>query len=136
MKTLNIRIITPDGEFYRGTLNSLKVVTLNGELTILPDHFPLVAPIVPSCLSMYGSDNKKIDASISTGLLNVKTNEVVIIADAIEFKNQINIDRAREALKRAEARLKQQNRDDIDYSRAEAALKRAMTRISVYENKD
>lgn len=130
---LNLRIITPSGEFYKDEIDSLNVNTCDGYLTILPNHFPLVTSVVPSCLNIT-IDGKLKKASIASGLLNVKHDEVLLIVDAIEFKDQIDLERAYKALERAKIRLVNKPKD-IDVLRAEAALKRAIARISVAEDK-
>ena len=72
--------------------------------------------------------------AIGEGLLNVKKESVVLLVASIESKDEIDIDRAREAKKRAEERLGEPL--NIDVERATRALIRANNRIAVYENDD
>ena len=77
-------------------------------------------------------DDEKSVYAITEGLINVKKDGVVILVNSIERKDEIDIDRAKEAKRRAEERLNKPL--NIDVERAQKALIRANNRISVYEN--
>jgi F-type H+-transporting ATPase subunit epsilon len=72
--------------------------------------------------------------SISGGFLEVRPEKVIVLADACERSDEIDIERAMEAKKRAEERLKNLTAE-IDQSRAEAALRRSMARLRVIEKR-
>ena len=78
------------------------------------------------------SNGEKSVYSHTEGLLNVQKDGVTLILDSIESKKDIDIDRAKEAKRRAEERLREPL--NIDVERATKALIRANNRISVYEN--
>lgn len=71
--------------------------------------------------------------AVSGGFLEVRPDQVTILAQAAETSEQIDVERAKRAKERAEERLRAQNQDNIDFKRAELALKRAINRISVAE---
>jgi F-type H+-transporting ATPase subunit epsilon len=82
---------------------------------------------------MHIKTNKKIIYyAVSGGVLSVQKNQTILLVDAIEQAEEIDITRAKEALKRAEDRLNEKN-EKIDDARAKAALSRALNRIQVAE---
>ena len=91
-------------------------------------HLPLIAIVEISHLS-YVSNNVREEISIGGGVLHVENNEVNILADSFETKQELDYSRAEEAKLRAENRLK--NKENIDFVRAELSLKRALNRLSL-----
>ena len=102
-------------------------------LGILPNHAPLIAKVRVSKLTIIQNGNRKCYA-VGEGLVNVSKDGVVLLLDSIESKDDIDINRAKDAKKRAEERLAALV--NIDVERAQRALTRANNRISVYENDD
>ena len=133
MKTFLLEIYTPYGKYFDRYVNELVVQTEEYVLGILPNHSPLVAKVKTSKMEIIQNGEKTCYA-IGEGLLNVKKESVVLLVASIESKDEIDIDRAREAKKRAEERLGEPL--NIDVERATRALIRANNRIAVYENDD
>ena len=133
MKTFLLEIYTPYGKYFDRYVDELVVQTEEYVLGILPNHSPLVAKVKTSKMEIIQNGQKKCYA-IGEGLLNVKKESVVLLVASIESKDEIDIDRAREAKKRAEERLREPL--NIDVERATRALIRANNRIAVYENDD
>ena len=81
---------------------------------------------------MYYRDGAKTEyLMVAGGFAEVTGQKVTIVAEAAEAGREIDIERARRALERAEKRLAQARTDDVDWARAEAALRRAMVRMKV-----
>ena len=133
MKTFPLEIYTPYGKYFDRYVNELVIQTEEYVLGILPNHTPLVAKVKTSKMEIIQNGTKKCYA-IGEGLINVKKDGVVLLLESIENKDEIDVDRAREAKKRAEERLGEPL--NIDVERATKALIRANNRISVYENDD
>ena len=133
MSTFLLEIFTPFGKYFDRYVDELVIQTDDYVLGILPNHSPLVAKVKTSKMEIIQNGQKKCYA-IGEGLLNVKKESVVLIVTSIESKDEIDIDRAREAKKRAEERLGEPL--NIDIERATRALIRANNRIAVYENDD
>lgn len=133
MKTFLLEIFTPYGKYFDRYVDELVIQTEEYVLGILPNHTPLVAKVKTSKMEIIQNGQKKCYA-IAEGLLNVKKDGVVLLVDSIESKEEIDIDRAKQAKKRAEGRLEQPLNFDVE--RATKALIRANNRISVYENDD
>ena len=131
MKTFLLETYTPYGKYFDKYVNELVIQTEEYVLGILPNHSPLVAKVKTSKMEIVQNGEKKCYA-IGEGLLNVKKDGVILLVESIESKEDIDIERAKQAKSRAEDRLKEPL--NIDVERALKALARANNRISVYEN--
>ncbi|MBE4704233.1 FoF1 ATP synthase subunit delta/epsilon [Spiroplasma platyhelix] len=91
---LKLKIITPDGIFFDGTVDSVNIKTTEGYITILEWHTPLIANIAISNM-MYRINNQPHNLSIAGGLLITTLHDVRIITDKIDntsgVKNQASI---------------------------------------------
>ena len=133
MKTMNVSVVTPDGKVFDGDVEMVSVKTINGGLGILPNHIPLVTPLTIGAVRIKkGSDMTLV--AITGGLMEVRGDQVSILAESAELPSDIDVTRAHAAKERAERRL-QQNKDDVDFKRAEMSLKRAINRLQVAERK-
>jgi F-type H+-transporting ATPase subunit epsilon len=125
-----LSIVTPEKIFYEEEVSSLVAPGIEGYLGILTDHAPLITALVPGRLTVKNSKEPEVIMAVSGGFLEVLKNKVVILADAVEFARDIDLERAKKALERARQRLKSKEKD-IDIPRAIAALKRAQNRVAV-----
>ena len=131
MKTFLLEIYTPYGKYFDRYVNELIIQTEEYVLGILPNHAPLVAKVKTGKMEIVQNGERKCYAN-GEGLINVKIDGVTLIVDSVERKDEIDIDRAKEAKKRAEERLKEPL--NIDVERATRALIRANNRIAIYED--
>ncbi|WP_088104379.1 F0F1 ATP synthase subunit epsilon [Halalkalibacter urbisdiaboli] len=130
MQTFRVNVVTPDGKVYDGDVEMVSVRTVEGELGILPKHIPLVAPLTVGAVRLKkGSTVEKV--AVSGGFVEVRPDQVTILAEAAELPSDIDVDRAKQAQERAEQRINSAKQDDIDFKRAELALKRATNRLDV-----
>ncbi|HSN59062.1 MAG TPA: F0F1 ATP synthase subunit epsilon [Clostridiaceae bacterium] len=127
--TYKLIILSPEREFYTGEVSELIVGSTEGAIGILANHMPLVTTLRPSISEITEKDGKKLKAFTSSGILEVKDNEVTMLCDACEWPEEIDKKRAEEASKRAEKRLDQKS--GVDVKRAELALARALARMKV-----
>lgn len=129
MKTLTVSVVTPDGPVLEQEYEMVSCKAENGELGILPGHIPLVAPLTISAVRL--KDGDKTDRlAVNGGFLEVRPDKITILAQSAEKPTEIDVERAKEALERAEKRI-HSDQDHVDFQRAELALKRAMNRIDV-----
>jgi len=127
-----LTIVTPEKIFYEDEVTSLIAPGSEGYLGVLTDHAPLITGLVPGKLTVKDENNQEVHFAISGGFMEVFKNQVTILADSIEFIQDIDIERAKKALERAKQRLRSKEKD-IDIPRAVAAMKRAENRIYLYE---
>lgn len=129
MNTLSVSVVTPDGSVLNDQYDMVICVTERGEIGILPNHIPLITPLIISAIRLKKGDQIE-RVAISGGFLEVSNNELTILAQSAERGSEIDVERAKRAKERAERRL-QSKQDNVDFHRAELALKRAMNRLDV-----
>lgn len=128
MSTYRLRIITPERVFYDGEINRIVLKGAEGDMAILANHTPLMTTLALSELTIFPDPKTTRKATLLGGFAKIETDNVVILADAAEWPEEIDVLRAEEAKKRAEEKLKQSDQDLI---RAQAALRRAIVRLKV-----
>ena len=125
----HLQIITPDENFYEGEASMVELTTTEGEIGIYKGHIPLTAIISPGILRIH-TEGEVREAALMSGFIQVMPEEITIMAEVVEWPEEIDVKRAEEARVRAERRLKSHSAE-VDVTRAELALKRAMVRLEV-----
>lgn len=128
-KFLELRIITPDRVFYEGNVEMVEFNTTEGQIGVLPGHIPMTVILKPGILHVYEAEAEK-EAALHSGFVEILPERVTILAEVIEWPEEIDAARAEEAKNRAEERLRSRT-PETDVMRAETALLRAMARIEV-----
>lgn len=127
-KKINLQIITPSRVLCDEMVDMVIMRASTGDIGILPNHEPVVATLNYGILR-YKQDGKEHRATIMSGFTEVEPDKVVILTDAAEWPEEIDLARAEEAKKRALERLKPKAKDQHNSLRAEIALKKALVRI-------
>ncbi|MDR7078599.1 F-type H+-transporting ATPase subunit epsilon [Neobacillus niacini] len=136
MKTIKVSVVTPNGPVYESEVEMVSTKAQSGELGILPGHIPLVAPLAIGVVRLKKPGSKEQDfVAVSGGFLEVRPDQVTILAQSAEKAEDIDVERALRAKERAEQRMKEQKVEDIDFRRAELALQRAVNRLAVTQGK-
>lgn len=131
MKTFKLDIFTPYGHYLTDNVTFLQVSSEEYNLGILPDHAPLVST-VKICKLVIERNGQKEEYAISGGVIKVEKNNVNLLVDAIESKDEIDLQRAESSKERAENRLINQTViESIDVTRAKLSLERALNRIHI-----
>ena len=126
-RNFELEIITPDRVFFTGQASMIEFNTTEGEIGVYKDHIPLTVIIKPGVLTITLEDEKR-KAALHSGFATILQDKVTILAEVVEWGEEIDEARAEAAKQRAEERLRA-NQANIDMARAEAALLRAMARI-------
>lgn len=124
-----LKVITPDRVFYEGEVSMVEFNTTEGEIGIYKKHVPTTVIVNPGILTITEEEGQK-EAALHAGFAEILQDEVVILAEIIEWPEEIDADRAEAARQRAEERLHSKT-SETDVLRAETALLRAMARIHV-----
>jgi len=133
MATFKLEIVTAERMVFSDEVSALIAWGVEGQLGILPHHAPLMTMLQPGDL-MIRKDKGEEYLAISGGFLEVRPDKVIILADACERVDEIDIARAEEAKKRAQETLKVAPLT-VDAAVAEAALRRSIARLKVAERK-
>lgn len=133
MATLRLEIVTAEGTVFADDVNEVVAWGIEGQLGILPHHVPLMTMLQPGDL-LIKKDNEEHYLAISGGFLEVRPDKVIILADACERAEEIDIERAEAARRRADEILKTRP-PEVDTAAAEAALRRSLARIKAAEKR-
>jgi F-type H+-transporting ATPase subunit epsilon len=133
MATLRLEIITAEHQVFADDVNVVVAPGIEGELGILPHHAPLMTMLKPGEL-LIRKDGEETYMAVSGGFLEIRPDKVIILADACERAEEIDITRAEEAKRRAEERLKTRP-PGSDIARAQAALLRSLIRLRIAERR-
>lgn len=129
MADFTLRIITPDRVFFEEPVEMVEFNTTEGEIGIYPMHVPTTVIVAPGILTITQADGQK-EAALHSGFAEILQDSVTILAEVIEWPEEIDRERAEEARERAEKRIAG-HAPETDMVRAEAALKRAVARIEI-----
>lgn len=133
MPTIKLEIVTAERQIFSEDVTTIIAEGIDGQMTILPKHAPLITMLSPGEL-VVRKDGEEMYMVISGGFLEVRPEKVIVLADACERSDEIDLERAAEAKRRAEERLKNLT-PEIDQTRAEAALRRSLARLRVAEKR-
>lgn len=125
--TFRLLIVSPRGKYFDEEVESLTVKLSSGYRTILARHTPLVGALAYAPMHIV-KNGKTIYYALHGGAINVTNERVTLMVNTIEREDEIDLERAKKAKKRAEERL-HSNEEGIDIKRAQLALYRALSRI-------
>ena len=131
MATFRLEIVTAERVVFSEEVNAVVAWGVEGQLGILPHHAPLMTMLQPGEL-LIRRDNEEQYLAISGGFLEVRPDKVIILADACERAEEIDVARADAARHRAEGTLRTKP-PAADTAGAEAALRRSLARLKVAE---
>lgn len=123
-----LTIVTPDREFFNEEADMVEFNTTEGEIGVYAGHAPLTVIVKPGILTITQGDTVR-NAALHAGFVQILPEEITILAEIIEWPEEIDKERAEEAKQRAEDRLTERSAN-IDLDRAQTALMRAIARIN------
>lgn len=130
MESFQVHVLAADRTFYEGPCVSLTIPTSDGEQGILAHHSDMIAAVLPGTLRYQVPDGPVQLAAVSSGMVKIEKNEVLVLVDSVERPEEIDAARARrEADEAREAMLQKKSRQE--YQLAQASLARAMNRLRV-----
>lgn len=138
MAELRVQIVAPSGVVYNHRASMLSVRAIDGDLSILPNHTPIIVP-----LAIYAVRVKRISIdtedwiAVNGGVLEVRNNVCSIVADSAERARDIDIERAFDEKHRAEEELRRLAgiKANQEHKRASVSLNKALNRINVSKNR-
>ena len=122
---MQLKIITPEKEFYNGEAEFVEFTTVEGDIGVYPRHVPTTVLIAPGVLKIHNKKQVR-EAALHSGFAEILGDRITILAEAVEWPEDIDKNRAEAAKIRAERKI-EDNAGDI--GKAELALKRSVLRI-------
>ncbi len=130
MASIVLDVVTAERVVYSDKVDMVIAPGVDGELGILPNHAPLMTTLQPGELRVR-KGNTESSIVVTGGFLEVRPDRVIVLADAAERAEEIDIERAEEAKRLAQEKLK----EHTDVIQAEAQLRRALVRLKVSEKR-
>ena len=128
-KTFRLEIISPDRIFYTNDVLMVEYNTVEGEVGVYAEHIPMTQIIAPGRL-IITEENGQRTAALLSGFVEITPDKVTILAEAVEWPQNIDIARAERARDRAQQILSAEE-DEQTLLLAEGALKRALVRLDI-----
>lgn len=133
-KTIKFEIVTPEKTVLKEEIVEVTIPTMEGEITILPKHMPIVGIIKPGVLEIKTADGRQEVACVNGGFVEVLRNKVVILADSAERACDIDFEKAEEARKKAEAAMKEVRIEDTErFANISGALARELAKTKAVQ---
>ena len=127
---VRLKLVTPSRLLMDRVVDEVTVPGAMGELGILPDHITFLTSLEIGEMS-FRNGSERVRLALSGGYAEVLDNEMTVLANAAEYANEIDVERAQNARQRAEKKLEELDREDKEFAATEAALHRALVRIQV-----
>jgi F-type H+-transporting ATPase subunit epsilon len=128
---VKFKIVTPERVLLETEVDSVTLPTQMGEITVLPDHVPLVASLKSGEVK-YKIGGQESFFAVSGGFIEVKKNhEVVVLADTAEFGHEIDEHRAEQARQKAHELMRGSYHDQKSHATASAILEKNLARLKV-----
>jgi F-type H+-transporting ATPase subunit epsilon len=125
-----LEIITAERQVYSDEVDMVVAPGIDGQLGILPRHAPLMTILKAGELTVRKEGEEDMYVAVSGGFMEVLGNRVSILADACERSDEIDEERAQQAVQRAQERLANRG-DDMELEREMASLRRAQVRVNL-----
>jgi F-type H+-transporting ATPase subunit epsilon len=128
MATLKLEIVTPEGRAYSDDVAMVVLPSIEGEIGVYPAHVPLMTQLSPGELRII-KDGKTKELVVGTGFIEVTAESVSVLTDSALAEEQIDENAAEDAIKRAQAALRDKNLSSDDTAEVEASLARSLAQI-------
>ena len=131
LKTFQLKVITPSSIVLDTNAEQIIARTVDGEIGILPEHIPLIAPLSFAPLQYFQNGERKI-AAVLGGLMEVSKDSITIISDHAALAEDIDAVMAEREKELAQAKLAQK-KDKVDVQKAEMELTRLLVMLEAVE---
>ncbi len=135
MSAFPLQIITPEKIFFEGEVQRVIIRTTEGDVGILAKHERYVAALPAGPVKVILADGTERIAALSGGAVKVSPEQTAILANAVEWAEDIDVDWAKRSEEDARRRV-ENSKDQQDLKFAEMKLKRALNRLRVSSMKE
>jgi F-type H+-transporting ATPase subunit epsilon len=127
---IKLEVVTPYRQVVDEVVDEVIAPGAEGQFGVLPGHTPFLAKVRIGDL-IYRKGNQMFHVAVTNGYSEVGYHHVIALLDAAELPQEIDVERAERALKRAEERLTALSPEDKSFFEERAALERALNRIHI-----
>lgn len=128
---MKLSLVTPERKTFEGEVDQVTIPTIQGQITVLPGHMPVVSQLEPGELIVRSGNKETIMAS-GYGFAEINGGGVNVLTDLAEEEAEISEKEAEEARKRAEEALRDRERlSNEEYAAVAAALEKSLARLRV-----
>lgn len=129
IKSIKFEIATPERVLMKEEILSVSVPTTSGEVTILPDHIPLISILKSGVLEIHLLNGDISLMSVSGGFLEVLKNKIVILADTAEKAEELDEQRIKDAREKAEEMRKSEKaKDEVEFANIASRIEKELAR--------
>jgi F-type H+-transporting ATPase subunit epsilon len=129
-KKIHLKIVTPDSILLDKEVESVSIPTVEGEITVLPMHIPILAGMKTGELRIKEGGKEEF-FSVTRGVAEVDGETITILTDSAEHSEDIDEERAEEAKKAAKELLEKKRDGEEGYADLVSDLERALSRIKI-----
>jgi F-type H+-transporting ATPase subunit epsilon len=134
-KNIKLEVVTPEKSIVSEEAQIVMAPGSDGEFGVLIGHTPFLTTLKTGTVHYTAADGKQRFVFVSGGFAEALPDKVTVLAESAERRRDIDTDRAKAAMERAQSRLDREQDEDIDFLRAKAALERAIHRIGLVETR-
>jgi F-type H+-transporting ATPase subunit epsilon len=134
-KNIKLEVVTPEKSIVSEEVQIVMAPGSDGEFGVLIGHTPFLTTLKTGTVHYTAADGKQRFVFVSGGFAEALPDKVTVLAESAERRRDIDEDRAKAAMERAQSRLDREKDENIDFLRARAALERALHRISLVETR-
>jgi len=127
---LHLEIVTPEQKIYSDDVDSVVIPGVEGELGVLPEHVPLMTQLLPGELRVL-KGGEELRLAVGEGFVEIGADKVAVLTDMAVKESDIDEPAAEEAVKRAEAAMREHKIDDEEYATVKASLQKSLALIRV-----
>jgi F-type H+-transporting ATPase subunit epsilon len=129
--TLNVKVLTPEGQVFDGEVEQLSTRTAVGEIGVLANHVPVLARLRPTELRLHVPDGETRRWAQAEGWLQVFANRATVLVSEAVPPDQLDEGALRERIEDAEGRMKESDEGSGAYRQAERDKARAEAFLTV-----
>jgi F-type H+-transporting ATPase subunit epsilon len=127
--TLKLNILSPERRLVDGlAVGSVTLPGAEGQIQVLPGHAAMISTLETGVFTYELANGAQESGFISSGFVEIKGSDVTVLAETLELKGEIDVSRAQEAQRKAEAALQEADLDEHKFKKYQLKLQRAIIR--------
>ena len=135
MKVFDLFLATPERKLFEKKVISVTLPVCDGEVTILADHIPYIASLKSGEMIVTSQEGNREYIALSSGFIEFSKNTLKVLADTAEKSDEIDEERTKKAIKRAQEARKQKNINETEYALLASKLEKEFARLRVVRRK-